>query len=136
MATRGIKQLQTLRVVYCEHGGSSRYIRDFIRNGPIVKFAEQNPSVQVDVQLRPGKHPYIKGEYLTGSDKQVCVKNEPLNRIWKVVEMLNNSSGRKMVKFDKPVVTNTPSVQGVWSPMLEIAGQEWKIDLKQGGSSS
>jgi large subunit ribosomal protein L43 len=75
MATRGVKQLQTLRIAYCNYGGSSESVRAFISSGKIVDFAKQNPSVEVIGELRNGKHPYIRAEYLTGFDKQVCVKN-------------------------------------------------------------
>ncbi len=67
---------------------------------------------------RNGHHPYIQGHYITGKDKQICVKNEPLRRIYEVLNMLNNSSGRKIKKLNNPVRTQTPSVQGIWTPYL------------------
>lgn len=127
MATRGIKQLVKLRVVFCEHGGSSTSVRDYISHGNIITFAKKNPTVEVIAQLRNGKHPYIKAEYRTGNSKQVCVKNETIERIEDVVELLNNSSGRKITKITKPVRTQTPSVQGVWTPMLDIANEPFSI---------
>lgn len=128
MATRGIKQLTKLSLTYCEHGGSSRYMREFISSGRIIDFANKNPTLEIDVKIRNGKHPFVKGYYLTGQDKQIGVKNEGLGRIEKVLTKLNNSSGRKITKLKKPVVTSTPSVQGVWSPMLAI--QDKKFDIK------
>ena len=71
MATRGVKQLQKLTLAYCEHGGSSRHIRDFISSGRIVDYAKANPTVQVSVEVRNGHHPAVVGKYLTGWDKQV-----------------------------------------------------------------
>lgn len=131
MATRGVKQLQKLQIFFCEHGGSSNAIREYIKSGRIVTFASENPTVEVAARLRNGKHPYVKAEYLTGFSKQVCVKNEPIERIEKVVTMLNNSSGRKLTKIGSPIKTDTPSVQGVWTPMLEIAQREsFKIEMK------
>ena len=131
MATRGIKQLTKLKVFFCEHGGSSSSVRDYISRGNIIQFAQQNPTVEVIAQLRNGKHPYILAEYLTGSSKQVCVKNEPIERINSVVEMLNNSSGRKITKITKPVRTQTPSVQGVWTPMLDIASKQFSVQFME-----
>jgi len=129
MATRGVKQLQTLRIAYCNYGGSSESVREFISSGKIVEFARQNSSVHVVGELRNGKHPYIKAEYLTGFDKQVCVKNVSLKRILEVIHMLNNSSGRKIKRIEESTQTDKPSIQGVWTPMLDIAQKEFKIEI-------
>ena len=130
MATRGIKQLQKLQIFFCEHGGSSRQVREYIQSGKIVSFATQNPTVQVEATLRNGKHPFVKASYLTGFSKQVCVKNEDVERIEKVIKMLNDSSGRKITKISNPVKTDTPSVQGVWTPMLDIASKPFAVEFK------
>mmetsp|Transcript_12669 Transcript_12669/g.18476 ORF Transcript_12669/g.18476 Transcript_12669/m.18476 type:complete len:132 (-) Transcript_12669:279-674(-) len=131
MATRGIKQLKQLQLVFCEHGGSSRSIREYISTGRIVQFATDNPTVEVEAKLRNGKHPYVKAEYMTGYSKQVCIKNESMDRIEKVVTLLNNSSGRKITKIGAPIKTDTPSVQGVWTPMLDIADSPFKVEFKE-----
>ena len=129
MATRGIKQLQKIRFAYCEHGGSSSSIREFLSSEKIIAFAEKNPSVEVIVKPRNGKHPHINGSYITGLDKQICIKNEPLERIEKVLTMLCNSSGRKRTKLQGPIRTDTPTVQGVWTPMLNINQRQFKIEI-------
>ena len=85
--------------------------------------------MEVSTKLRNGKHPYIKAEYVSGYSKQVCIKNEPMEKITKVIEMLNNSSGRKITKIGGPIKTQTPSVQGVWTPMLDIADKEFQIEM-------
>ncbi len=100
-----------LSIRYCEHGGSSSILREFLSSGRIISFARENPSVTILVKPRNGHHPYIQGHYLTGRDKQICIKNEPTRRIYEVLTMLNNSSGRKIKKIEKPIVTQTPSVQ-------------------------
>ena len=127
MATRGIKQLIQLNIIYCEHGGSSRTIREFISSKRIIEFCNQNPSVNVNVNVRNGHHPYMEGNYRTGKSKQICIKNEPMKRIGNVLNMLNNSSGRKISKISKPIITQTPSIQGVWTPMLDIDQQSFEI---------
>mmetsp|Transcript_53125 Transcript_53125/g.158973 ORF Transcript_53125/g.158973 Transcript_53125/m.158973 type:complete len:133 (-) Transcript_53125:275-673(-) len=129
MSTRGVKQLANLVISYCEHGGSSRHIREFISSGRVVDIARREPQVEILVTTRNGKHPFIEAEYRTGFDKVVCVKNEPIGRIYKVIDMLNDSSGRKLTKINAPIRTDTPSVQGIWTPMLDIASKEYKIEL-------
>ena len=131
MATRGIKQLTKLRITYCENSGSSASVREFISSGKIVDFAQANPEVLVVTKLRNGygRHPFITGFYRSGNSKQIGVKNETVKKVETAVNMLVNSSGRKIKKIGGPVRTLTPTVQGIWTPMLDIAGQSFKIQL-------
>jgi len=48
--------------------------------------------------------------------------------------MLNDSSGRKMNRLDGPVQTQTPSVQGIWTPFLDLSGKEFGVEIVQGGA--
>ena len=132
MATRGIFQLKTLKIFYCEHGGSSRAVRDFISSGRIVAWATQNPQIEVEVKVRNGKHPFVEGEYISGQPKQIGVKNEDTKRIYEVMDMLKNSSGRKMKRLNRPVITQTPSIQGVWTPMLNLKEATFDIEIVSG----
>jgi len=103
MATRGAPQLQKLWIRYCEHGGSSKTIRDYLSRPPrtshLIEFATNNPHVQIIVKPRNGHHPYIQGEYVTSQSKQICVKNTNEKRIREVMMMLRNTSGRKIVRL-------------------------------------
>ncbi|CAM9283318.1 unnamed protein product [Choristocarpus tenellus] len=114
MATRGVFQLRTLTIMYCDYGGSSRGVREFIRNR-IVDFARETPHAQVVTELRRGRHPKIVGDYIKGNSKVVEVKNRDPDEVLDFAYMLRNSSGRKMTKFKVPVYTRNPSIQGVWS---------------------
>jgi hypothetical protein len=42
------------------------------------------------------------------------------NPVEAALNKLYNKSGRKMTKFTKPVYTQTPSIQGVWTPSLDL----------------
>eukprot|EP00544_Gedaniella_sp_CCMP2646_P002883 CAMPEP_0202508260 /NCGR_PEP_ID=MMETSP1361-20130828/52155_1 /ASSEMBLY_ACC=CAM_ASM_000849 /TAXON_ID=210615 /ORGANISM="Staurosira complex sp., Strain CCMP2646" /LENGTH=132 /DNA_ID=CAMNT_0049142429 /DNA_START=62 /DNA_END=460 /DNA_ORIENTATION=- len=129
MATRGVMQLTKLQLVYCEYGGSSAAMRDYIASGKIIDWARQHESVDVVVQVQNGKHPLIRGEYKTGFPKQVSVRNESIHRIETVMDMLHNSSGRKMTQLKKPVITATPSIQGVWTPMLNLQDKQFQVTI-------
>jgi large subunit ribosomal protein L43 len=131
-------QLTKLRFNYCEHGGSSRAIRDYIGSAKhIVRFCEENPHIDVIVKVRNGHHPYIEGHYVTGSPKQITVKNlEGPSKIQQVVDMLKNSSGRKITRLKQPVMTSTPSIQGVWTPMLDLQDTKFAVEIVEGPSSS
>jgi large subunit ribosomal protein L43 len=143
MATRGIQQLQKLRIRYCEHGGSSSTIRNYLQQSPtspngtpnhLFQFATNNPAVQIIIQPRNGHHPYIQGEYRTGQPKQICIKNCTPQRIQEVMSMLVNTSGRKITRLGGLAVRgDCVSVQGVWTPMLNLgAGEdgESSFDIK------
>ena len=122
MATRGVFQLTRLRVCYCEHGGSSATLREYIGSGRLAAWAESKPELEIHVQVRNGKHPYVQADYKTqAAFHQVSVKNSPDWRdIQQVLDMLRNRSGRKITKITTPVLTDTPSVQGVWTPFLNL----------------
>ena len=139
MATRGVFQLQKLTIYYCEHGGSSKAIREFLGSGEMVKWARERPHLQINVRVRNGfgKHPYVHASYLTGaasSQHQVCLKSNDARQpdIPKILNQLYNRSGRKITKFTKPVYTDTPSVQGVWTPALNLhLTPEFPMEIKE-----
>mmetsp|Transcript_53795 Transcript_53795/g.114286 ORF Transcript_53795/g.114286 Transcript_53795/m.114286 type:complete len:134 (-) Transcript_53795:326-727(-) len=130
MATRGIPQLRKLSIRYCEHGGSSNTVRNYLQQSPhIIDFAKANPHVRIIVKPRNGHHPYIQGDYITGQAKQICVKNTTEKRLREVFNMLKNTSGRKIVRLGGLAVRgDCPSIQGVWTPMLSL--KESSFDIK------
>ena len=136
MATRGIQQLRKLRIRYCEVGGSSATVRDYLKNSPhLINFATENPHVDIIVKSRNGHHPYIQGEYVTGQSKQICVKNTTEKRILEVMGMLRNTSGRKIQQLGGLAVRgDCASVQGVWTPMLNLGGTQFDIVVEDSHS--
>lgn len=133
MATRGIFQLKKLSLHYCEVGGSSRAMREYIGNGHLVAWATDRPHVQIEVVRRQQRHPYIHAGYLTNTANnihQVCVKNyETWEDVEAVMDQLSNRSGRKIKKMNKPILTDTPSIQGIWTPFLNLQNEP-AFDLK------
>ena len=65
MATRGVFQLTKLRLNYCEVGGSSRAMRDYLGNGRLVAWAADHPHVEIEVKRRNGQHPFVQADYIT-----------------------------------------------------------------------
>lgn len=139
MATRGIFQLTKLRLNYCEVGGSSRAMREYLGNGELSNWASSHPHVSIEVKRRNGHHPVVHADYLTNSNKilhQVTVKNyEKWEHVQEVLDMLSNRSGRKIVKITKPVLTDTPSVQGIWTPFLNLQLESpFAVQIVEGAS--
>ena len=54
----------------------------------------------------------MRGSYVWGDDKVLDCKNRSSADVLKMAEVLRNSSGRKMLRFEKPVVSEKPSIQG------------------------
>ncbi|KAF9940551.1 39S ribosomal protein L43, mitochondrial [Mortierella antarctica] len=110
-----IPQCRRLVFHYCERSGSSRGMIEYLKKD-LIQFAKEHPHVEVIVTPRPSKHPVIRGLYLNGKDKVVCVRNmEPLDIAGKV-NLLKESAGNRMKDFKKPVISTTESVRGIWSP--------------------
>lgn len=141
MATRGVFQLSKVTLHYCEVGGSSRAMREYIGNGQLASWATSHPHVSIEVKRRNGHHPYVHADYLTNSKSvlhQVSVKNyESWDLVEEVLVMLSNRSGRKISKIIKPVLTDTPSIQGVWTPFLNLQHEPaFRVEIVKGNSNA
>ncbi|CEG66676.1 39S ribosomal protein L43, mitochondrial [Rhizopus azygosporus] len=101
---------------YCEKWGSNKGMIEYIKKD-LVKFATENPQIEIVVEPRPAHHPVIRGYYLNGRDKVICTRNLSPSEINKKVQLLRDSSGEKMKDLTKkPVISTTESVRGIWSP--------------------
>ncbi|KAG1711814.1 hypothetical protein DVH05_009056 [Phytophthora capsici] len=125
MATKGVWQLKQVTIRYCQHGGSSRYVRQLLGDERFLKFVEENPQVQFDTELKGARHPILIGDYVTNQRKVADIKNQDIPFILKQLERLRNSSGRKMTPIKKPVYSKRPTIQGIWQPDLDFP--EFKI---------
>ena len=65
---------------------------------------------------RPRKHPVVKGTYINGREKAVCVRNMEKEQILQKAELLRDSDGAKLKRVNKPVASLNESVRGIWSP--------------------
>lgn len=79
-------------------------------------FARENPQIEIRVSPRPQKHPLIKGLYINGREKPVCVRNLEPHEILKKANLLKEASGEKLKRVKKPVTSLNESVRGIWSP--------------------
>ncbi len=91
-------------------------------------FARENPGVEVTVSPRPGHHPVIRGSYINGREKAICVRNMTPHEILDKALYLRSSSGEKLKKSSRAgrnmVKSNNESVRGIWDP---YHGKEFKI---------
>lgn len=97
MSVRGVKQLKELVIRYSDYDGSSRGVRDWM-NKNLLTFAKGNPDLQIRTELKRCKHPLLRGEYLNGNSKTICVKNLAPEVIETHLHHLRNQSGKKVSK--------------------------------------
>lgn len=89
-------------------------------------FARANPQIEIQVSPRPRKHPVVRGLYVNGREKAICVRNLQKEQILMKTELLRDASGEKLKRVNKPVKSVNDSVRGIWSP-FHNQGQGWKI---------
>ena len=112
MCTRGVWQLRSLMLQYCNAGGSSSGVRKFAEQ-LLVPFAEANPQVQIAVSMKPNRHPFVRGYYVRDREKTLSLKGLSAEQVMERVELLRNSRPIALQKWKKPYRTS-PSVQGEW----------------------
>ncbi|KAK5118862.1 hypothetical protein LTR62_000071 [Meristemomyces frigidus] len=102
---------------------SSRSTSSFLKHN-LSAFAAANPSIEISVSPRPGKHPVIRGSYVNGREKAICVRNLEPTEVVKKAEILKSANGEKLRIERKVVKSLNESVRGVWSP---FHGREYRI---------
>ncbi|KAK5167649.1 39S ribosomal protein L51, mitochondrial [Saxophila tyrrhenica] len=114
-----VLQCKRLEFHYCDWAGSSRGMNAFLQT-KLPAFARENPGVEVSVSPRPGKHPVIRGHFINGREKAICVRNMTPHEILDKALYMRSNSGEKMNKGTKAgrnvVRSNNESVRGVWDP--------------------
>jgi len=65
--------------------------------------------------------PRSVARYICGNEKVIDVKNKSRDEIKEVTDVLRRQSGRKKKRLDKPVYTQSPSLQGYWRPDIQYA---------------
>ncbi|KAI9505215.1 39S ribosomal protein L51, mitochondrial [Coemansia spiralis] len=100
---------------YCERSGSSKAILEYLRKDAI-QFAKNNPQIEVIVQPRPSRHPVIRAFYVNGKHKEKCVRKCSADEIPEVVKSLRDHSGHRLQRWKQYVISDTPSVRGIYSP--------------------
>jgi len=110
-----ILQCKRLDFHYCDWAGSSKGMNAFLRY-TLPNFAALNPQIEINVSPRPRKHPVIKGTYINGREKAICVRNLEKEQVLAKAILLRDASGEKLKRVTKPVKSINESVRGVWSP--------------------
>jgi len=119
---------------YCDWAGSSRGMNSFIRH-TLPIFAKQNPHIEFTVSPRPNAHPILRGHFVNGQTKEVCLKNLERGQILREVETLSNDDGFKLKRVRYPVSSANENVRGIWSGLhgnrISIGLEGTPVSLKK-----
>jgi large subunit ribosomal protein L43 len=107
--------LQRLYFTYCSYRGDCEGMREYL-SGQLTDLAKANPGVEIVVEPRWGSVPLIRGFYINGHSKTVCVKNLKANEVHHKTMMMRNSSGMPLRKFRQRVNSFAPALRPIWSP--------------------
>ena len=86
----------------------------FIRHA-LPAFARRNPGIEITVSPRPNRHPLVRGHYVNGRTREVCVRNLAHGQILGRVELLSQGDGKKPKRAKYPVTSANENVRGIWS---------------------
>jgi len=113
---RYVCQLQRLTLKFCKSNAASRGVRDFIEND-LLDFTRNNRGIVFYLQPRRHRAPVLVGEYLNQNVVSIPAANRPRQELCKWVHHLRCRSGNEVVRLRKTWHTDTPSVQGIWTPL-------------------
>jgi len=94
MSLRGVRQLKELVVLYSDIDGSSKGIREWMKTS-LIQLATKNPELTITTQKKRAVHPYLRGIYLNGNTKTICVRNKEPEEINDFALFLRNQIGRR-----------------------------------------
>ncbi|XP_073997621.1 mitochondrial ribosomal protein L43 [Rhodnius prolixus] len=112
---RYIGQLKRVTIKFCKSNGDSRGVREFIES-ELIDFARNNPGVVVYVKPRRHRGPTLTAEYLNGNTDYIYCRNFSKEEVYKWLHLLTTRSGKDIMRYRKLWHTDSPSVQGVWTP--------------------
>uniref|UniRef100_A0A0A9XV19 Large ribosomal subunit protein mL43 n=1 Tax=Lygus hesperus TaxID=30085 RepID=A0A0A9XV19_LYGHE len=112
---RYIGQLQRVVIKFCKSHGSSKGVREFVESN-LIDFSRANPGVAVYVKPRRHRSPSITAEFCNGESGYIDVKNMSRDEVFKWLNHFTTQSGKKVMRYRKLWHTESPSIQGVWSP--------------------
>ncbi|XP_015905021.2 large ribosomal subunit protein mL43 [Parasteatoda tepidariorum] len=112
---RYICQLQRVTFRFSKSHGGSRGLREFLEKD-LMDLVRNNPGVVVYLKPRRIGPPSITAEYLNGHSHYHSFPRKPREEIVKWVEYMFTQSGFPTSRFINNHHTDTPSIQGVWTP--------------------
>ncbi|KAL3230764.1 Large ribosomal subunit protein mL43 [Nakaseomyces bracarensis] len=113
-----VQPCKKITLQYCNWGGSSQGMREFLKSKQLDKLALNEPHIQFEVVRKSG-HPIVRAHYTNGREKVICVRGEDRNVVENRIKQLKECSGEILHKrvAGHNVETLNTSVRGIWSPL-------------------
>lgn len=96
MSNRGIAKLKSLTLSFCDFGGSSKGVRELLKNESIYDLVNKNENVQFKFSLRRGRHPFVEAEFINGFSKSIGIKNIDAKTIQQHIQQLTTEGNLKI----------------------------------------
>ena len=119
---RTVCQLQRLTLKFNKTSGTSRGVRDYIESD-LVDFARSHPGIALYLVPRRKPTPVLSAEYLNGTMHWFNLRNFNQQQTKEWIEYFVSRSGTRVQRIRKPVRTAVPSIQGHWTPFLNLPGR-------------
>ena len=97
MSVRGIRQLKSIRLYFCDFGGSSKGTRELLKSDSIVDFMKKS-KLDLHIAMRRGRHPYISSTYINGYVKDQSLRNYTQDEVLEEFDKMYSGMGRKSLK--------------------------------------
>lgn len=116
MSRYGAWLLKKLKIRYCDWGGSSAGMRDFVASD-LPAFRAANPQIEIETVVRRNRHPVVEGTFANAAIHPVDVKNLSARGVAQQVAWLRSGSGRRATARVPPrrQLNRTESIQGRWT---------------------
>ena len=115
MVSRGVHQLKNIRLYFCDFGGSSLGVRDFLKSDELSQFVNKNEHLKLEIYLKRGHHPYMSSTYVNGYVKDQPLRNMEVEDIEDEFVKFNSALGRKALQHNSiKVISAKKSIQGMW----------------------
>ena len=95
MVSRGVNQLKYIRLYFCDFGGSSLGVRDFLKSEQVTNFVNNNPHLQLDIYMKRGHHPSMQSVYINGYIKDQPLRNMDEIAVEHEFKKFNDAFGRR-----------------------------------------
>ncbi|KAH3671767.1 hypothetical protein WICMUC_004578 [Wickerhamomyces mucosus] len=110
-----ILQCKKITLQVDKAGGSSEGLRQFLKLR-LNNYAISNPKIEFRIVEKHG-HPIIKGHYINGREKAICIRNLNVDNVENKLNLLKESSGEQLRKRTNKVESINQSIRGIWSPL-------------------
>ena len=115
MSNRGISRIKSISLQFCDFGGSSHGVRNFIKSDKVYDIANNYKDVKFSFNLVRGSHPYIRVNFINRFTKSIPLRMDNSEEAEQKLQLTCNEIGRKPLTHNGfRVISYNKSIQGGW----------------------